>query len=846
MLIIASIIPVVESQYNIKDVKISQSMTSQFSSSENWTEMQKLIASDGESFENFGHSVFLSGDTAIIGASGDDDNGASSGSAYIFIRNDTTWVQQAKLLASDGTSYDTFGRSVSLSGNTAIIGAHADDDNGAESGSAYVFTRTGTTWTQQQKLLATDGATEDWFGYSVAIDGNTAVIGAIKDDDNGAQSGSAYVFTRTGTTWTQQQKLIASDGEPYENFGCSVSVSGETALIGADFGDGNEDFSGSAYVFTRTGSTWIPQGKLIASDGVFGDYFGISVRIDADTAMIGAIGDNENGNQSGSAYAFVRNGSTWAQQAKLFTSDGTIGDLFGWSVSLSGDTALIGEYFDINSNDSNTYVNVFTRTGTTWSHQQKLSSDSSIGYYFGYSVSISGNTAIIGAWGDDDNGASSGSAYIFIKTDENKPPVADFTWMPQNPIPGQIIMFDASESQDPDGTIVSYEWDWNNDGTYEVSNTIPSASHSWLNPGDYAVTLRVTDNDLDSNTTTETVTVISGNQPCYFLHITDVHTTSDNIRNVWGEALQQINEMNPLPAFVVVTGDLLDIGASGDYNYILNPFNGDDPKLEGQRIESNSGGWFITPYHIPIFFCPGNHDSYKALLNPQDFFNYETTIADSYYRKSFTINDKSIDLFSLNSGTEETKNDFTIRGDGLTNEYGNEVTEFQNDIATSTADIKIVLTHHPITFKDNTSHIFMNERQMFIDACNNYHIDLLCCGHTHEGEIDTITGEFLAGSNQEYVFTPGSNIHVQLIGDNLWSTLPELTRRNYRSIEVLSNGDIKINANNRFTSLSNDNVIDNRILINQQYNQHNIKFFFRFLYRFPHAFPNLQQLLGYS
>ena len=150
----------------------------------------------------------------------------------MFTRTGTTWTQQAKLLASDGAAGDRFGI-VSLSGDTALIGAHYDDDNGIDSGSAYVFTRTGTTWTQQAKLLASDGAAGDHFGASVSLDGDTALIGAHRMMTTELDSGSAYVFTRTGTTWTQQAKLLASDGAAGDWFGATVSLYGDTALIGA-------------------------------------------------------------------------------------------------------------------------------------------------------------------------------------------------------------------------------------------------------------------------------------------------------------------------------------------------------------------------------------------------------------------------------------------------------------------------------------------------------------------------------------------------------------------------------------------------------------------------------------
>ncbi len=212
----------------------------------------------------------------------------------------------AKLTASDAASGDQFGTSVAVSGDTAVIGAFLDDDAGSGSGSVYVFTRSGTTWTEEAKLTASDAAAADIFGNSVSVSGDTAVIGAVQDDDAGGTSGSAYVFTRSGTTWTEQQKLTASDAAANDEFGISVAVTGDTTVIGAT-GDANE--SGAAYVFTRSGTTWTEQAKLIASDVALDDDFGRSVAVTGDTAVVGASSNDDAGSGSGSAYVFVTSSS---------------------------------------------------------------------------------------------------------------------------------------------------------------------------------------------------------------------------------------------------------------------------------------------------------------------------------------------------------------------------------------------------------------------------------------------------------------------------------------------------------------------------------------------------------
>jgi len=374
----------------------------------------KLLASDGAAYDFFGYAVSVSGDTALVGAAGDNDNGIASGSAYVFVRSGTSWTQEAKLVAGDGAPADRFGVSVSLSGDTALVGAFGDDDNGSLSGSAYVFVRNGGTWTWQAKLVAIDGWAGDLFGVAVSVSGDTALVGAHEDGDNGYISGSAYVFVRSGSTWTQQAKFLADDGAAGDEFGHAVSVSGDTALVGA-FGDGdNGSLSGSAYVFVRNGGTWTQQAKLLASDGAVGDAFGYAVSVSGDTALVGAGWDDDNGTNSGSAYVLVRNGGTWAQQAKLLASDGAAGDGFGIAVSVSGDTALVGADWDDDNGSDFGSAYVFVRDGGTWTWQAKLlASDGAAGDQFGRAVSVSGDTALVGAHLDDDNGYHSGSAYVF-------------------------------------------------------------------------------------------------------------------------------------------------------------------------------------------------------------------------------------------------------------------------------------------------------------------------------------------------------------------------------------------------------------------------------------------------
>jgi hypothetical protein len=257
--------------------------------------------------------VALDGDTAVIGAYRSDDSGTTwNGAAYVFTRIGGIWAEQAKLLASDKAYRDYFGTSVALDGDTAVIGASLSDDSGTtDNGAAYVFTRAGGIWTEQAKLLASDKAREDYFGYSVALDGDTAVIGATgvyggtgpHSDEN--TNGAAYVFTRVDGIWTEQAKLLASD-KAGDAFGRSVALDGDTAVIGAFLSDDSGTTgNGAAYAFTRIGGIWTEQAKLLASDKADGDEFGSSVALDGDTAVIGASRSDDSGTiNNGGAYAF--------------------------------------------------------------------------------------------------------------------------------------------------------------------------------------------------------------------------------------------------------------------------------------------------------------------------------------------------------------------------------------------------------------------------------------------------------------------------------------------------------------------------------------------------------------
>lgn len=379
-----------------------------------WQKESELIPVDGYNEDKFGYSVSLSGNRALVGAYLDDDNGVDSGSVYIFDFDGDSWIQTQKLIASDGTEGDNFGNSISLIENKAVVGAYHQGGNVQEFGAAYVFVFDGNIWSETQKLVSNNRSHNDEFGNSVSMSGDKILIGAKGDSTNGSFSGSAYVFRYDGNNWLQSQKLIPSDNSSSDFFGYSVSLSGDKALIGASWDDDKGSASGSAYIYEYIDNIWIEKYKLTASDGAQFTHFGNSVYIFENRALIGAYKDSENGSYSGASYMFELNNGIWLQTQKITPEIiENAGDQFGISVSLSENFALIGAHENdfFGGNSGSAYI--YTYDGNEWMQNQQISIDGSAWSYFGNSISLFGNYMLIGAPHNRVNDIKSGSAYLF-------------------------------------------------------------------------------------------------------------------------------------------------------------------------------------------------------------------------------------------------------------------------------------------------------------------------------------------------------------------------------------------------------------------------------------------------
>ena len=378
-------------------------------------EIQKLLASDGEANNVFGNAVALEGEYALIGSPKNTFILDEPGSVYFFKHDGMLWAEEQILTASDGTADDRFGGAIAISGDVAVIGASGAEGNSANSGAAYVFRYDGVSWVEEQKLFSENGSDADFYGGAVAIHDDTILIGAPQDDSGGPIIGSAHVYRYDGLTWTEEQKLTASDGEMGDNFGQAVALEEDVAVVSAHLDDDNGDLSGSVYVFRFNGALWIEEQKLTASDGAVFDLFGNSVALEGNVILVGAPFDDGDGDTSGSVYVYRYNSPLWVEEQTLTGSDIGEIDQFGFRVALDDEKALVGAPLHDHGGDvAGGAGYLFMYDGTSWMEEDELiSSDAEVSDVVGVSVALEGGTAIVGASGDDDNGLESGSTYVF-------------------------------------------------------------------------------------------------------------------------------------------------------------------------------------------------------------------------------------------------------------------------------------------------------------------------------------------------------------------------------------------------------------------------------------------------
>ena len=360
---------------------------------------QKLTANSAD--ENlFGQRVAIDGETAIIGVEGE--------AAYIYASFNGVWSLQQKLITSDNAS-NVFGYSVAIDDDTAVVGAYGDE------AAVYVFTRAGGAWSEQQKLIASDFqiGNSGYFGGSVDIDGDSIVVGAAYDNTAGNNTGAAYIFTRADGIWNEQQKLLANDARAQSFFGLSVGISDNTVAIGSI--NAYETTPGAAYIFTRANATWSQQQKLTASDESGRNYFGWSITIANDSVVVGAT-VSALGN--GAAYVYTRFEGQWNEQQKLTSDSFSNSPGFGESVDIDGDKLSVGSPNDDTIGNESGATHLYARANGIWTLSAKLTSGhGGDGDQFGYSVGISGDTHLVGAWQSNGIGQNTGAAYVYNLSD---------------------------------------------------------------------------------------------------------------------------------------------------------------------------------------------------------------------------------------------------------------------------------------------------------------------------------------------------------------------------------------------------------------------------------------------
>jgi hypothetical protein len=442
----------------------------------------------------FGGSVAISGDVAIVGAELVDDVATNAGAAYVYRRSiDGTWSLEDELLASDGAAEDLFGEAVAVSGDVALVGAPGRDEIAQDSGAVYVFRHTGGgVWTLEQKLVQANGGPTggalNGFGGSIAFTGSLAIVGAAGDSTKGSFAGAAHGFFRAGDgTWTLEAKLVASDGQAEDSFGAAVAMDGIWALVGAPFDDDLGTDAGAVYVYRRDSSgAWEERAKLTRPNGLAFEFFGIAVDISGSNGIVGAPLDMA-GPAEGSATIFERSGNTWSKTGRLRATDPLVFEAFGSAVAISGDSAVVGAPDQLVEGGPGRAF-AFTRDQDgTWpvTGDSVLSAPGSPGVnFFGLSVALSGDLAIVGAPASTND---AGEAYAFRDNSPRPPSIGSLSCGPDPVAHGQVLTLTANDVTDPNGndTVASVRFYRDSDGsgawedTDQVLGTDSTPADGW-------------------------------------------------------------------------------------------------------------------------------------------------------------------------------------------------------------------------------------------------------------------------------------------------------------------------------------------------------------------------------
>ena len=380
-------------------------------------ERAELTAADAAEQEEFGRSIGFDGTTLVVGAHLDATTAPGAGAAYVFTRDGSGWRERAELLAPDGAADDRFGASVAVDGDTILVGAPLDDTaQGESTGAVYVFVRSGTSWSFQEKLLPGTVADGDQFGFAVALQGERAYIGAPFEDVTIDGEGALYVYRRTGSAWSVETQLFGSSANPLAAFGGAVAVDGTRLVVGARNHDGNQPTAGGAYVYDRSGTVWSESALLTASDGASSDLFGVSVTVEGETALIGA---SLRDSGRGAAYVYQRSASVWVEEQRLFAPAAFLFDQFGLSVELENGVAIVGDVLGPEGRGGGA-VRVFERSAGVWQSSALVRASDAfdtpnglLAPFFGWSVVAEAGTLVVSALRDDQAALDAGSVYVF-------------------------------------------------------------------------------------------------------------------------------------------------------------------------------------------------------------------------------------------------------------------------------------------------------------------------------------------------------------------------------------------------------------------------------------------------